>query len=148
MELDEHLNGQVIRLLGRSLENVRRSVTAIFRILQFLTNFAKDLDGFAADNLPSQCVQRLVEISFCGRCIHTLPPLCRNSCGALVRGCYAGFLSSLESEFDLLRSVLVKLVREIDLRVREMFDTATDVDVSVIILDSWACEISSLVTVC
>lgn len=125
-ELDKHLNSTGIWSLGRSLENLRRSVTGIVRIFEFLRRFATDLDGFLADNLPRQCVRRLLEISFCDRCTGSVPPLCRNSCGALVRGCYAGFLTGLLRQFEDLWFVLRQLVQGIYTGFSEIIETITN----------------------
>ena len=102
MQIEQTINRTSLRALGRSLEAIRRSFTAVTRIVGFLVNFNATLDGFNAESFPTQCVQRALEISFCGRCTGRIPPLCRNTCGALVRGCFAGFYSGLEGEFGTL----------------------------------------------
>ncbi len=119
--IQRSINRTSILALGRSLEAIRRSFTAITRIVRFLLNFNTDLDEFNEESFPKECVQRAIEVSFCGRCKARIPPLCRNTCGALVRGCFAGFYSGLEGEFNNLWNVVGQVIRTVDANIREIF---------------------------
>ena len=64
----------------------------------------------------------LVEISFCGCCTGTIPGYSAgNSCGALVRGCFADVYTCLRGEFDNLWMVVRQLVGAIANSVRELY---------------------------
>ena len=66
-------------------------------------------------------MSKLVELSFCGRCMNRLPPLCIGTCGALVRGCYAPFVTGLERAFNNLWNVSEQIVRTINMNIAELF---------------------------
>ena len=133
MQVNRHLNQTGLVVLGRTLRTVQRSFTAVTRIVSFLGDFARDLDDYIWESFPSQCLRRLLELSVCGRCTQRIPPLCSNTCGAIVRGCFAGFYSGLRREFDALWSVLRQLVERVEASVRELFaaeNRLLDVNVS------------------
>ena len=96
------VNLTVVRQLGKDLETLRRSYTFLVRSQIFVRNFSRTYRRFVMANIPKTCIQRAVELAFCGRCSRLLPPLCSNTCGALVRGCYAAFVTGLSKQFDLL----------------------------------------------
>lgn len=125
-ELRMHVRQTSLVTLGRTLEVLRRSFSGIARIVQFLIRFNRNLDGFTIENFPAECVGRLTDISICGRCRRRIPPLCKNSCGALVRGCFAGFYSGLQLEFDNLWGVVRQLVMKAEQGVRELFEAEND----------------------
>ena len=83
--IDSSINETCMQLALDSVEQLRRSLTLGMRILSFLENFRENLGGFRP---LQQCVTRLVRLNYCGRCVQRTPPLCRNICGALARGCY------------------------------------------------------------
>lgn len=125
-ELRDHIRQSGLVTLGRTLEVLRRSFSGITRIFQFLNGFTRNLDGFTLESFPAECLNRFTELSICGRCRSRIPPLCRNSCGALVRGCFAAFYSGLEKEFDNLWAVLRQLVEMAARGVRELFEAEND----------------------
>ena len=91
--------------LGKDLEQMRRSYTLLSRIENFLRNYANSERTFKISDIPKTCVRRAVEISFCRRCQQVLPPLCFNTCGALVRGCYAPYVTGLRNHFNRLWNI-------------------------------------------
>jgi len=111
-QIRDGLNQTALAGAGQAIEQVRRSVTRIARIIEFLKRFAESLDGFTAEDLSAECVRHFVELSFCGRCTGRLPPLCSNTCGAVIQGCFAGFLSGLRGEFNNLWGVVGNLTRD------------------------------------
>ena len=108
-KIDTKINHDAIGKLGGSLEQIRLAYSALIRILNFLRNFQRNLGEFEATDFPRGCIIRAINIGFCGRCKMLLPPLCRNTCGSLVRGCYAAFFSGLRREFNSLWKVLRQL---------------------------------------
>lgn len=125
-ELRQHVRQTSLVTLGSTLEVLRRSFSGISRILQFLIRFNQNLDGFIIENFPVECVDRLTDISICGRCRRSIPPLCKNSCGALVRGCFAAFYSGFQREFDNLWSVMRQLARKAAKGVRDLFEAENE----------------------
>jgi hypothetical protein len=102
--------------------------------MQFMICFNRTLDGFTVQSFPTGCVTTLINVSVCGRCYRHIPPLCKNLCGSLVRGCYAAFYSGLQQEFDNLWGVVRQLVLVADQAVRVLFEAEdglqNDIDVS------------------
>ncbi len=125
-QLRMHINQNDLRILGSTLETVRRSFTSVGRIVRFLERFIRTRDNFGVASFPRECVQKLIELSFCGRCKQRIPPLCRNSCGGLIRGCYAAFYSGLSREFDNLWDVIRQLVRTVDAALMKLFEAETN----------------------
>lgn len=121
-ELWRHTSQTSLTTIGRTLRTLRQSFSGVARILQFLISFNRTLDGFTAQSFPVDCVTRMIDISFCGRCQQRIPPLCKNSCGALVRACFAAFYSGLQQEFDNLWGVVLQLVSVVEEEVRELFE--------------------------
>jgi hypothetical protein len=114
----QRINQTALSLVGRHLEQIRRGVTTTARILTFLHNFNLTLGNFQ----PLQhCQQRLVELSFCSRCMRRIPPLCSNTCGALIRACYSPFVDGLRGEFDNLWSVTRHVVRATNNTLMQLF---------------------------
>lgn len=109
-EVDRNIDGAILRDLGKNLEEVRRANTIIIRIFNFLKNFNRTLGGFGVSDFPRDCISRAIDITFCGRCTKVLPPLCSNTCGALVRGCYAAFFSGFRNEFNSLWNVTRQVI--------------------------------------
>ena len=114
----QRINQTALSLVDRDLEQIRRGVTTAVRILMFLHNYNLTLGNFQ----PLQrCQQRLVELSFCSRCTHRIPPLCSNTCGALIRACYSPFIDGLRGEFDNLWSVTRQVVRATNNTLMQLF---------------------------
>ena len=114
----QRINQMALSLVDRDLEQIRRGVTTAVRILMFLHNYNLTLGNFQ----PLQrCQQRLVELSFCSRCTRHIPPLCSNTCGALIRACYSPFIDGLRGEFDNLWSVTRQVFRVTNNTLMQLF---------------------------
>ena len=105
--ISEHVNGIVLDSIATNLQVIRQAFTTSSRILNFLLNFNMTLGGF--EPLP-ECVDTIVQFSFCGRCTDSIPPLCTNVCGAIIRSCFAGFYTGVG---DVLRQRLWDIARQI-----------------------------------
>ena len=114
----QRINQTAANLVGRGLAQIRRGVTSAVRILTFLRNFNLTLGNFQ----PLQrCRDRLVQLSFCSRCTGRIPPLCSNTCGALIRACYSPFVDGLRGEFDNLWNVTRQVVRATNITLMQIF---------------------------
>ena len=105
--IDSSINDTRMQLASDSVEQLRRSLTLGMRLLNFLENFRENLGGFRP---LQQCVTRLVRLNYCGRCVQHTPPLCRNICGALARGCYSPFHTGLRMQFENLWNVTRQVI--------------------------------------
>ena len=90
-----------VALIVRAIDRIRRAFTVIVRASSFLYSYATNTEF----RFPSNCVRRFVELNFCARCRGQTPPLCSNTCGALVRGCLSSYYSALSQQFDILWNV-------------------------------------------
>ena len=105
--IDSSINQTRMQLVSDSIEQLRRSLTSGMRLLNFLENFRENLGGFRP---LRQCVSTLVRLNYCSRCVQRTPPLCRNICGALARGCYSPFHTGLRRQFENLWNVTRQII--------------------------------------
>ena len=101
----------------------------------FLLRNVDNLSKLDADIFPMKCVERAIEVSYCGRCTDRIPPLCHNTCGALVRGCFAGFYSGLEGEFNNLWNV----VRQLFMSMKENIQALVVKAATLVVVDVRSC---------
>lgn len=101
-----NLNQQDIQLVIRTIEDVRRAFTVLRRSANFFQEYIEGIQF----RFPRNCVRRFVELNFCARCTRKTPPLCSNTCGALVRGCLSAYYSALSRQFDILWDVSRQVV--------------------------------------
>lgn len=105
--INSSINMTNMQDVSEDIEQLRRSLSSGLRLLNFLENFAEDLGGFQP---LQQCVTTLVRLNYCSRCVRRTPPLCRNVCGALTRGCYSPFVTGLRAQFENLWNVTRQIV--------------------------------------
>ena len=103
---------QKMEAQAEALQQIRRVLASIENLRSFLRNFTEDLAGFRP---LQQCVERIVDLNTCGRCVAVRPPFCRNVCAAVARACYSPFNDALEDQLEVLWEV-----------VRRILDRATD----------------------
>ena len=115
----QHVNLTAINQVARGLEQIRQGVSAAFRIYNFLQNYNQTVGNFRP---LRQCWERLVQLSFCSRCTRNIPPLCSNTCGALVRACYSPFVAGLRGEFNNLWNVTRQVVRATNNTLVQLFN--------------------------
>ena len=104
--LQNSLNQMDIQLVIRTIEDVQRAFTVLQRSANFFQQYVEGLQF----RFPRNCVRRFVELNFCARCTKKVPPLCSNTCGALVRGCLSAYYSALSRQFDILWDVSRQVV--------------------------------------
>ena len=112
-----NLNQTDIQLVIRAIEDVRRAFTVLRRSANF---FQQYVDGLQF-RFPRNCVRRFVELNFCARCTQRTPPLCSNTCGALIRGCLSAYYSALSRQFDILWDVSRQIVTITNNTLRTLF---------------------------
>ena len=117
--VDANKNEDEVTKFVDALEEVRESLTTACGLVDFLTSYSETLGGF--EPLP-ECITALIEASFCGRCTRNIPPLCLNTCGAIIRGCFSSFYAGLEGEFDNLWTVASDVLGVTDTALKEIFN--------------------------
>ena len=116
------ISGQIsddtIRATAAEFNRIRQSIVKNIEILKFLKDFNNTLGSFEP---LSACINGLVRPSFCRRCTERVPPLCRNVCGAIVRGCFAGFRDGVGQVFDRrLWNIARQLIQFTDASIMEL----------------------------
>jgi hypothetical protein len=115
--IQNNLNQTDIQLVIRAIEDVRRAFTVLQRSVNFFQQYVNGLQF----RFPRNCVRRFVELNFCARCTQKTPPLCSNTCGALVRGCLSAYYSALSRQFDILWDVSRQVVMITNDTLRTLF---------------------------
>lgn len=95
-----------------AIQQIRRVLASVERLRAFIRNFTNDLAGFRP---LQECVDSVVRLNTCGRCVATRPPFCRNVCRAIATACYSPFNTALRGQLEDLWEV-----------VRRILDVATD----------------------
>ena len=115
--LTSSVNNTAYSTMVSHLETVRESVTSFRNFEQFQRNYVRNKNF----KFPRECIDRLVRISFCGRCKNEIPPLCRNTCGVLIRGCYSPYYDALPGQFNILQNVSCQLLDLMNSTLRGLF---------------------------
>ena len=115
--INSSINMTNMQDVSEDIEQLRRSLSSGLRLLNFLENFGEDLGGFRP---LQQCITTLVRLNYCSRCVRRTPPLCRNVCGALTRGCYSPFVTGLRAQFENLWNVTRQIVALTRLALRRL----------------------------
>ena len=102
-----NINQMDVTLITNAIERVRRS----FTVLNGMANFLYRYTETTRFRFPGICLRRFVELNFCARCTRQIPPLCSNTCGALLRGCLSSYYSGLARQFDVLWNVSRQVLR-------------------------------------
>lgn len=117
----QHLNNSLSNTtyyrMAQQLETIQRCTISLRNIEWFLKY------DIQSTNLtfPSNCIDRLVSINFCGRCENEIPPLCSNTCGALIRGCYSPYHDALRIQFNILWNVSIQVLEVLNTNLHGLF---------------------------
>ena len=116
--ITRQISDDAIRAIVAEFNRIRQSIMKSIEILEFLKDFNNTLGSFEP---LSACINGLVRPSFCRRCTERVPPLCRNVCGAIVRGCFAGFRDGVGRVFDRrLWNIARQLIQFTDASIMEL----------------------------
>lgn len=101
--INSGINRNAVNEIADQLQEVRRSITTLRRIGSFLERERRRLRNI---NPLQQCIDVFIDLAFCSRCVQRTPPLCLNTCNALVRGCYSPYYTALNRNYDRLWRVV------------------------------------------
>lgn len=112
-----------------ALEQTQRVMASIDNLRNFIRNFTTTLVGFRP---LQQCVDTVVQLNTCGRCVAVRPPFCENVCAAIASACYSPFndvLSvQLEQMWDSVRQIIEAAAEAIaDLNANKGLFNVTDI---------------------
>lgn len=77
--------------------------------------------------LPDNCVKVFIELNFYNRCSsQSTAPVCSNSCGALIRGCYSPYHTALSHQLDTFLDVSQQVLETINGTLKTLFSGKFD----------------------
>ena len=120
--LRELRDGNVVDRLSSLLQRIRRGVTALKRVSEFLEEQRDKLDV----NILDQCVRRFIELSYCPRCTGKTPPLCFSTCNALARACYSPYFTALNEQYRELWDEVQRIVEILNGTLSNLYDEEDD----------------------
>ena len=101
-------NGDAVSTVADLIQTIRRSISTLIRIRDFLRNRRVAL---AEANFLERCISRFIDIAFCSRCRQKTPPLCFNACNALLRACYSPYYTALNEQYARLWDTVKRVVK-------------------------------------
>lgn len=97
---------------------LRRAFTTLLLIDEFYDQLERNITAIGY-RLSNRCIDAFLELR-CEGCRRFIPRTCRNTCGAIVRGCYAALLELLTNQLNLLWRVVDQIVARIRSAVRAL----------------------------
>ena len=112
------LNQAAIAAVGRDLALLRNSSSSLFTISALVQNISQTL----MSRVPpaEQCIKGLLKLT-CSKCQIAIPTLCRNVCGAMVKGCLAPYVAALNPQFNILWNVTSQLAQFLNATLSDLF---------------------------
>ena len=119
---------------AEAIQQIRRVLTSIERLQTFVKNFTSTLAGFRP---LQQCINTVVRLNTCGRCVAVRPPFCQNVCRAIARACYSPFNDALEDQLELFWEVVRRILDRAAEAIEELNENRgfLDVDLSTLVSD-------------
>ena len=74
-------------------------------------DFTQELTTLRGETILQECVTRFIDLAFCSRCVRATPPLCFNTCNALLRACYSPYYTVLNRQYNQLWNVVQRTVQ-------------------------------------
>ena len=129
----DNINRDAIRTMAVQLQKIRGYVATLQRIGYFLR---KQRESLRNVTILRACVTRYVQLAICSRCTKDTPPLCYNTCNALLRACYSPYYTALNRHYNRLWELSRKIITESSKIVEEFFKTEISVvDISAVSLN-------------
>ena len=132
--LQNRISAQKMQAQAEALQQIRRVVASIESLRSFIRNFTNDLAGFRP---LQQCVDRMVELNICGRCVAVRPTFCRNVCLAVARACYSPFNDALEDQLEVLWEVVRRILQSATEAIEDLNENSGFLDVGSLALVSF-----------
>ena len=102
------MQGRVLlRTQAEALQQIRRVLASIEYLRGFVQNLTNDLSGFRP---LQQCINTLVQLNTCGRCVAPRLPFCQNFCTSIARACYSPFNDALQDQLEQLWEVVRRII--------------------------------------
>ena len=96
---------------------MRRVIAYIDSLKPFIQNFTQNVAGFRP---LQQCVNTVVRLNTCGRCVAVRPSLCENVCEAIASACYSPFNATLVGQLNQLWGTMRGLINATNITITRM----------------------------
>ena len=112
------LNQAAIAAIGQDIALLRNGSSSLFAIGTLIKNITHTL----MSKVPpaEQCIKGLLRLT-CSKCQIAIPALCRNVCGAMVKGCLAPYVAALNPQFNILWNVTTQLAQFLNATLSDLF---------------------------
>ena len=105
--MQSHIKQLNMRTQAEALQEIRRVLASAEYLRSFVQNLTNDIAGFRP---LQQCIDTLVQLNTCGRCVALRPPFCQNVCTAIARVCYSPFNDALQDQLEQLWVVVRRIL--------------------------------------
>ena len=85
-----------------ALEQIGRISATLAELQNLVRNLTENVTGFRP---LQQCIDVVVRLNTCGRCVAVRPPFCENVCEAIASACYSPFNDALKDQLSQLWGV-------------------------------------------
>lgn len=118
------INGQAVANMARNIQEVRRAVTSLIRIGNFLE---AQRNRLSSATFLDECVMTFIDLAFCSRCTERTPPLCFNTCNGLVRACYSPYYTTLNAQYSRLWTIAQRVIEVANTTVQRILADEADI---------------------
>jgi hypothetical protein len=114
------INSKTSEVIGREplatasselVQLYRYTLGAAKKILTFMASQTNELNEAS---VSTACVNGFIQTAYCRQCVERTPPLCFNTCNALLRGCYSPYYTVLNGEFEELWVAVKNVTKRAD----------------------------------
>ena len=105
--MQDQVEQQRMDAQAAALQQIRRVMASIDNLREFINNLTDNLAGFRP---LQQCIDTIVRLNTCGRCVALRPPFCQNFCWAVARACYSPLNDALEDQLEVLWEVVRRIL--------------------------------------
>ena len=113
------VNRGAVSTVARQIQTIRQVITTLNRIGAFLK---KQRAALSESTFIEECVSRFIDIAFCSRCTENTPPMCFNTCNALLRACYSPYYTVFNEQYARLWQTAQRALRIGSSAVESLFD--------------------------
>ena len=111
------VNGQAVANTAQQIQRIRQAISTLIRIGAFLE---AQKTALAQATFLDECVTKFIDLAFCSRCTQKTPPLCFNTCNALLRVCYSPYYTTLNRQYSRLWTIAQQVVTIANTTVRDI----------------------------
>ena len=105
--MQDQVQQQKMEAQAAALQQIRRVMASIDNLREFISNFTDNLAGFRP---LQQCIDAVVRLNTCGRCVAVRPPFCENVCEAIASACYSPFNDAMTNQLEQLWEVTEEIL--------------------------------------